>query len=75
VSSFAAGWLMGLVTGTLLGVMATLTYQWASAYLSRRRHFEIDTSVERLRALGRHPSQAELQLLAEENLERYRRTR
>jgi hypothetical protein len=75
MSSFAAGWTMGLVTGTLLGVMATLTYQWASAYLARRRHFEMDTSVERLRALDRHPSQTELQRIAERNLEQYRRVR
>jgi hypothetical protein len=51
-----------------------VAYQWLTD-LSRRKRFEIDTSIERLRALDRHPSQAELQLLAEENIERYRRAR
>jgi hypothetical protein len=36
---------------------------------------KLDNYQERLRALDRHPSQAELQRMAEENLERYRRAR
>jgi hypothetical protein len=75
MDTYTTGVVLGIFAGIPLGILGLVAYQTFSAYLAHRKHFEMDTSVERLRALGRHPSQAELQLLAEENIERYRRTR
>jgi hypothetical protein len=64
---------IGLICGGAAMWAGMVVFEWFRERWVRP--VELDTSVERLRALGRHPSQAELQLLAEENIERYRRQR
>lgn len=52
---WVAGWVMGFVTGSLFGVMGTLTYQWWHDYTVYRRRVELDDYTARLRSLDRHP--------------------
>jgi hypothetical protein len=66
--------LIGWVTAVPLVWVGFVAYQWLTD-LSRRKRFEIDSSLERLRALDRHPSQAELRRMADRNVEQYRRVR
>jgi hypothetical protein len=67
IGPFETGFIVGAVVGIPAGMMVTLTYQWWLDRRAYRHHFDMDTTIERLRALDRHPTRT----LAERNRERF----